>query len=78
MTLRIYGPIKKFHEYGVAAKLINCIMNVKVIITKIKYNFGKKWASRRNILDASATLSGIKHKWYVYKVSKYIYALYFR
>jgi hypothetical protein len=28
-------------------------------------NFGKTWASRRNIWDASATPSGIKREWYV-------------
>jgi hypothetical protein len=28
-------------------------------------NFGNAWASRKNILDASATPSGIKREWYV-------------
>jgi hypothetical protein len=28
-------------------------------------NFGKTWASLRNICDASATLSEIMRKWYV-------------
>jgi hypothetical protein len=27
--------------------------------------FGKMWASRKNISDASATPSGIKREWYV-------------
>jgi hypothetical protein len=35
------------------------------IVFLIANNFGKTWASRRKIWDASATPSGIKREWYV-------------
>jgi hypothetical protein len=36
----------------------------------IAKSFGKTWVSQRNILDVSATPSGINREWYVCKVTK--------
>jgi hypothetical protein len=38
----------------------------EVFILRVLSNFGKTWASRRNICNASAIISGIKREWYVY------------
>jgi hypothetical protein len=35
-------------------------------ISNVRRNFGKPWASRWNIRDASTSPSGIKREWYVY------------